>query len=42
MARRFIALLMITGGIALAGCNTIEGVGRDIKSVGEEVSDAAD
>lgn len=42
MARKFLTLLMITGGIALAGCNTIEGMGRDIKSAGDEVADATD
>ncbi|MEK6541831.1 MAG: entericidin A/B family lipoprotein [Pseudomonadota bacterium] len=26
----------------LAGCNTIEGAGRDIQSAGETVEDAAD
>jgi predicted small secreted protein len=42
MARKFFALLMISGGIALAGCNTIEGAGKDVQSVGETVADAAD
>ena len=40
--RKFITLVMVTGGLALAGCNTIEGVGRDVESVGRTVSDAAD
>ena len=26
---------------ALAGCNTIEGVGRDVEAAGDAVSDAA-
>lgn len=26
----------------LGGCNTMEGAGRDVQSVGEEVEDAAD
>jgi predicted small secreted protein len=42
MIRKFIALFMVTGSLALAGCNTIEGMGRDVQSVGEEVADAAD
>jgi predicted small secreted protein len=42
MARKFFALLMISGSLALAGCNTIEGMGRDVQSVGEKVADAAD
>jgi predicted small secreted protein len=42
MARKFLALLMVTGSFALASCNTIEGMGRDVQSVGEKVADAAD
>jgi predicted small secreted protein len=42
MARKFLALLMLTGGLGLAACNTIEGMGRDIQSAGETVADAAD
>ena len=42
MARKFFALLMLTGGLAVAGCNTIEGAGRDVQSVGKTVEDAAD
>ena len=42
MARKMFALLMISGSIALAGCNTIEGAGKDVQSVGETVADAAD
>ncbi|HEY0116237.1 MAG TPA: entericidin EcnA/B family protein [Allosphingosinicella sp.] len=42
MVRKFIALFMVTTGLALAGCNTIEGAGRDVASVGETVADAAD
>ncbi len=32
---------MIAGGLALAGCNTIEGAGKDVKSAGKAVEDAA-
>lgn len=42
MVRKLFALFMLSGGIALAGCNTIEGVGRDVQSVGETVAEAAD
>ncbi len=34
-------LAMLASSIALAGCNTIEGVGRDVKSAGKAVEDAA-
>ncbi len=42
MIRKFLALFLVTGSLALAGCNTIEGVGQDVQSVGETVEDAAD
>ena len=39
--RKLMTLVMLTSGLALAACNTIEGAGRDVESVGETVSDAA-
>lgn len=42
MIRKFLALFLVTGSLALAACNTIEGAGRDIQSAGETVEDAAD
>ena len=42
MIRKYLALFFATGTLVLAGCNTIEGVGRDVESVGETVADAAD
>ena len=42
MVRKLFALFTITGSLALAACNTIEGAGEDVESVGETVSDAAD
>jgi len=41
MVRKLIAIIAISGGIALAACNTVEGAGKDVESVGETVSDAA-
>jgi predicted small secreted protein len=36
------ALLMIlVSGLAAAACNTVQGVGRDLSSAGQAVSDAA-
>ncbi|MFN3629537.1 MAG: entericidin A/B family lipoprotein [Casimicrobiaceae bacterium] len=32
---------MILGLIALAGCNTIQGVGKDMQKAGEKIEDAA-
>ncbi len=42
MIRKFFALFLVTGSLAVAGCNTIAGAGRDIQSAGETISDAAD
>lgn len=40
--RKFLTLMVLTSGLALAACNTIEGAGRDVSSVGDKVSDLAD
>jgi predicted small secreted protein len=42
MIRKFLTTLMIGGSLALAGCNTVEGIGRDVQSVGETVAETAD
>jgi len=38
--KRSIVMLMVLAA-TLAACNTVNGVGRDIESVGDTVSDAA-
>lgn len=40
--RKILTLFVLASGVALSACNTIEGVGRDVQSVGETVADAAD
>ena len=35
-------LLVLGASLALGACNTIAGIGEDVQSVGETVSDAAD
>ena len=35
-------LLLSVSSLFLAGCNTVEGAGKDIQEVGEEIEDAAD
>ena len=42
MVRKLLTIMAVTGSLALAACNTIEGMGRDVQSVGETVADAAD
>ena len=32
---------VLAAALAVAGCNTVEGMGRDVSSVGKTVSDAA-
>lgn len=41
MLRKLILLLMLSGGLVVAACNTVDGVGRDVESVGEATQDAA-
>lgn len=40
-ARRSLTLLALLAAAALAACSTMEGAGRDIKSGGENLEDAA-
>jgi entericidin A len=35
MARKLLALVALTTGLALGACNTVKGVGEDVQSVGE-------
>jgi predicted small secreted protein len=41
MSRIAKIILTIAGAAALAACNTVAGIGRDVESVGETVEDAA-
>lgn len=34
-------ILTLLAGLALAGCNTIEGAGRDLSSAGKAISETA-
>jgi entericidin B len=43
MAQKLVALLALTGfAFVVAGCNTVEGAGKDVKATGEAVEKAAD
>ncbi len=35
-------ILTLSGGIALAACNTVEGAGRDVQSVGNAIENVAE
>ncbi|HEY2000501.1 entericidin A/B family lipoprotein [Paraburkholderia sp.] len=39
---RFIALLLLIGTVALAGCNTMAGAGEDISSGGHKLTNSAE
>ncbi|MFV1919117.1 entericidin EcnA/B family protein [Sphingomonas sp. MJ1 (PH-R8)] len=38
MARRILTLLLISGSVMVAACNTVDGAGRDVESVGDTVA----
>ncbi len=38
--RRLLALLLLLAVIALSGCETIKGMGRDIQHAGEALEDS--
>lgn len=41
MLKKIVTLTVVAGGLALAACNTVEGVGEDVQSAGEAVEDVA-
>ena len=43
MLKKFAVLIMLGGfALGLAGCNTVEGAGKDVKAAGGAVERAAD
>ncbi len=40
--RSFISLALAASALMLAACNTIEGVGKDVRSAGDAVAKTAD
>lgn len=40
--RKFTGMLVVTGALLVSACNTVEGVGRDVGSVGDTVAKTAD
>jgi len=43
MAKKLVALLSLLGvALALAGCNTVEGAGKDVKATGSAIEKAAE
>ncbi len=39
--RKILTIAMIASGLMAAACNTVEGAGKDVKSAGTAVSNAA-
>ena len=39
--RKPITLLIVTAGLAVAACNTVEGAGRDVSAAGHAVTETA-
>ena len=42
MFKRLLVLVSIVSATALAGCNTMRGLGQDVERGGEKVQDAAE
>ena len=42
MNERVFVLLLMIGILALSGCNTMEGFGKDLKSIGGKIEKKAD
>ena len=40
--KKLLTIALATSAFVLAACNTVEGAGRDVQSVGEAVEDVAD
>jgi len=41
MLKKIMTLALVASGLTLAACNTVEGAGKDVESVGETVADTA-
>lgn len=41
MVRKIVTLALLAGSLAVAGCNTVDGIGEDVSSAGDAVQDVA-
>ena len=41
MVRKIVTLVLLAGSLAVVGCNTLDGLGKDAESVGEAAQNAA-
>jgi predicted small secreted protein len=42
MKFKYVISALVLGCFALSACNTVKGIGRDVKSVGKKVEDVGD
>jgi predicted small secreted protein len=42
MVRKLVSIGLVAGALVTAACNTVHGVGKDVSSAGNAVSNAAD
>ena len=40
--KKIIALTLVAAALAVSGCNTIAGVGRDVRAAGQAVTNSAE
>lgn len=40
--RKLLAMTLVAGALAVSGCNTVSGVGKDVSSAGNTVSKTAE
>lgn len=38
----FALISLLLGALAMSGCNTVEGAGKDIEKAGDKIQDSAD
>jgi len=41
MVRKYLGILVVAGALLVSACNTVEGAGKDVKSAGSAVENAA-
>jgi predicted small secreted protein len=41
MIRKYLGVALLASTLFITACNTVEGAGRDVESVGDTVADAA-
>ena len=40
--RKFLGMAFVAGALLVSGCNTVEGIGKDVGSAGDTVAKTAD